>query len=141
MGIIREFKQFAIKGNAIDLAIGIIIGVAFGKVVSSIVNDIIMPPISILLGKVDFSGMFLDLSGKGYATLAEARAAGTPVLAFGAFINTIIEFVIIAFVIFLIVKQMNKMKRKEEEKPSVPAKPTKEEEILSEIRDILKKKK
>jgi large conductance mechanosensitive channel len=141
MGIIREFKQFAIKGNAIDLAIGIIIGVAFGKVVSSIVNDIIMPPISILLGKVDFSGMFLDLSGKGYATLAEARAAGAPVLAFGAFINTIIEFVIIAFVIFLIVKQMNKMKRKEEEKPSVPAKPTKEEEILSEIRDILKKKK
>ena len=141
MGIIREFKQFAIKGNAIDLAIGIIIVVAFGKVVSSIVNDIIMPPISILLGKVDFSGMFLDLSGKGYATLAEARAAGAPVLAFGAFINTIIEFVIIAFVIFLIVKQMNKMKRKEEEKPSVPAKPTKEEEILSEIRDILKKKK
>ena len=141
MGIIQEFKQFTIKGNAIDLAIGIIIGVAFGKVVSSIVNDMIMPPISLLLGKVDFSGMFIDLSGKGYATLAEAKAAGAPVIAFGAFINTVIEFLIVAFVVFLMVKQINKMKKKEEAKPAEPPKPTKEQELLAEIRDLLKKNK
>jgi len=140
MGIIQEFKQFAIKGNAIDLAIGIILGVAFGSVVNSLVNDVIMPPIGLLLGKVDFSSMFLDLSGKGYPTLAAAKAAGAPVIAFGAFINTIITFLIVAFVVFLMVKQINKMKRKEEAKPTMPPSPTKEEQLLTEIRDILKKR-
>jgi large conductance mechanosensitive channel len=139
MGVISEFREFAIKGNAIDLAIGIIIGIAFGKVVGSIVNDMIMPPIGLLLGRVDFSNMFIDFSGGGYASLAAAKAAGAPVIAFGLFINTIIEFAIVAFVVFVLVKQINRMKKKEE--ASAPAKPTKEEELLAEIRDILRKKK
>lgn len=139
MGIIQEFREFAVKGNAIDLAIGIIIGVAFGSVVNSLVNDVIMPPIGLLLGKVDFANMFLDLSGKGYANLAAAKAAGAPVIAFGAFINTIITFVIVSFVVFLMVRQINKMKRKEEAKPA--AGPSSQEKLLMEIRDLLKKRK
>jgi len=116
--MVSEFKKFAVKGNAIDMAVGIVIGVAFGKIISSLVKDVIMPPIGLLLGGVDFSELFIDLSGKGYATLAAAQEAGAATLNYGLFINTIIEFVIIAFAIFLVVKQINKMKEKEPAAPS-----------------------
>ena len=138
MGIVKEFKDFAVKGNAIDMAIGIIIGAAFGKIVSSLVKDVIMPPIGLLMGGVDFSNLFLDLSGKGYPTLAEATTAGAPILSFGVFLNNVIDFLIVAFVVFMMVKQINKMKKKEDEKPAAPKGPT-TEQLLTEIRDLLKK--
>lgn len=141
MGFTQEFKDFAVRGNAIDMAVGIIIGGAFGKIVSSLVNDLLMPPIGLLLGGVDFSSLFIDLSGKGFTTLAAAKEAGAPVIAYGSFISTIIDFVIIAFAIFLVIRQINRFKKKEEEKPPEQPKPSKEEELLTEIRDILKKKK
>ncbi len=114
----NEFKKFIMRGNVIDMAVGIILGTAFGKIISSLVKDILMPPIGMLLGGVDFSNLFIDLSGKGYKTLAEAMEAGAPVIRYGVFINTVIEFLIIAFSIFLVVKGINKleeMKKKEEE--------------------------
>jgi len=138
MGIVSEFKEFAMRGSVVDLAIGIIIGVAFGNIVTSLVNDIIMPPIGLLLGHVNFSDLFIDLSGKGYPSLAAAKAAGAPVVAYGNFINTVINFIIIAFVIFLMVRTMNKMMKKEA-KEAPPAPPTKEVQLLTEIRDSLKK--
>lgn len=118
MNFISEFKEFAIKGNAIDLAVGIVIGAAFGKITTSLVNDVIMPPLSLLLGKVDLANRFVDLSGKGFATLAEAKAAGAPTLNYGLFIGIIIEFLIIALAIFLVVKSINRLRalRKAEEK-------------------------
>ncbi len=106
----KEFKEFIAKGNVIDLAIGIIIGAAFGKIVTSFVSDILMPPIGMLLGKVDFAEKFISLNGQAYATLAAAKAAGAPTINYGMFINTIIDFVIVAFAIFLVVKQVNKMR-------------------------------
>jgi large conductance mechanosensitive channel len=109
----KEFKEFAMKGSMVDLAIGIVIGAAFGKIITSLVSDVIMPPIGLLLGKVDFSSLFIDLSGKGYATLAEAKAAGAATINYGLFLNTVIDFIIVAFVIFLIIKQINRMKRQE----------------------------
>lgn len=109
--MLKEFKEFAVKGNVIDLAIGVIIGGAFGKIVTSLVNDVIMPPVGILLGKVDFSGLFVNLSGKHYSTLAQAKAAGAATLNYGLFVNNVIDFLIVAFVIFLVVKQINKMKK------------------------------
>ena len=118
--MLKEFKEFAMRGNVIDMAIGIVIGVAFGKIISSMVNDIIMPPIGLLLGKVDFATLFINLSGKPYATLADAKAAGAATINYGLFINTLIEFIIIAFVIFLIVNQITKMKQKEEAAPAAP---------------------
>lgn len=117
MGMLKEFEEFAMKGNVLDMAIGIILGLAFGKIVTSLVNDIIMPPIGMLLGDVDFTNLFISLSGQSYATLAEAQAAGAPTINYGVFINAIIDFLIVAFVIFLLVKQVNKMKRKEEAAP------------------------
>ncbi len=116
MGIIKEFKEFAIKGNVIDMAVGIIIGGAFGKIVTSLVNDVVMPPIGRLLGRVDFSSLFINLSGGDYKSLAEAKAAGAATLNYGMFINTVIDFLIVAFVIFMIIKQINRLKRQ-----SVPA--------------------
>jgi large conductance mechanosensitive channel len=110
MSLLHDFRTFAARGNVVDLAVGVIIGAAFGKIVTSLVNDIVMPPIGLLLGKVDFSTLFIDLSGAHHATLAEAKAANAPVIAFGAFINTIIEFLIIGFVVFLMVRQINKIK-------------------------------
>lgn len=110
----KEFQEFAIKGNVIDMAVGIIIGAAFGKIVSSFVNDILMPPIGLLLGKVDFSNLFLNLSGKPYGSLAGAKSAGAATLNYGLFLNTVIDFVIVAFAIFLVVRQMNRLKRKPE---------------------------
>lgn len=111
----KEFKEFAMKGNVIDLAVGIIIGAAFGKIVTSLVNDVIMPPIGLLLGKVDFSSLYINLTGQEFATLKEAVDAGAPVIQYGAFINNVIDFLIVAFVIFLLVKQINRLKRQEPE--------------------------
>jgi large conductance mechanosensitive channel len=139
LGLIKEFKEFAARGNVIDLAVGVIIGAAFGKIVSSLVNDIVMPPIGLVLGKVDFSNMYVSLSGQSYPTLDAAIKAGAPVIKFGLFINTVIEFLIIAFVVFLMVKQINKLKK--EEKKAEAALPTQEVQLLTEIRDVLKKKK
>ncbi|MBI5583182.1 MAG: large conductance mechanosensitive channel protein MscL [Deltaproteobacteria bacterium] len=107
----KEFKEFALKGNVMDMAVGIILGAAFGKIVSSFVADVIMPPIGLLLGKMDFSELFINLSGKSVATLAEAKAAGVPVIKYGVFINTIVDFVIIAFAIFLVVRQLNRLQK------------------------------
>ena len=111
------------KGNVLDMAIGIIIGVAFGKIVTSVVNDLLMPPIGLLLGKVDFSSLFINLSGKSYASLAEAKAAGAATMNIGVFLNTVIDFIIVAFVIFLVVKQINRLQRP----AAVPAAPTTKE--------------
>jgi large conductance mechanosensitive channel len=103
-----EFKSFITRGSVIDLAVAVIFGVAFGKIITSLVNDVLMPPIGLLLGKVDFSNLFISLSGKSYPSLAAAKAAGAPAIAYGTFINTIIEFVIIAFALFLVIRQVNR---------------------------------
>ncbi len=115
----KEFKEFAMKGNVVDLAIGIIIGGAFGKIVTSFVNDILMPPIGLLLGKVDFSNLFIGLSSQTFNTLQEAKAAGAATLNYGLFINTILDFIIVAFAVFLLVKQINRLKREEQPAPAV----------------------
>ncbi len=112
--MLKEFRDFAMRGNVIDLAVGIIIGAAFGKIVSSLVNDILMPPIGILLGKVDFSNLFLNLSAKHYDSLAEAKAAGAATINYGVFINNVIDFAIVAFAVFLLVKQVNRLTKKPE---------------------------
>jgi len=112
--MLREFKEFAMRGNVLDMAVGIIIGAAFGKIVSSFVNDVIMPPIGLLVGNVDFSNLFINLSGQPYASLAAAKAAGAPVVAIGVFLNSVFDFLIVAFVIFLLIRQVNRMKRQTE---------------------------
>jgi large conductance mechanosensitive channel len=121
--MLKEFGEFALRGNVLDMAIGIIIGAAFGKIITSFVNDILMPPIGLLLGSVDFSNLFVSLSGQPYATLEEAQAAGAATINYGLFINTVLDFVIVAFVVFLFVRQVNRMRREEE---APPAEPTKE---------------
>ena len=118
--MLKEFKAFAMRGNVMDMAVGIILGVAFGKIITSFVSDVVMPPIGLLLGKVDFSNLFIDLSGKSYATLAEAKAAGAATVKYGVFLNTVIDFIIVVFVIFLLVRQINRMKRQEEAAPAPP---------------------
>lgn len=127
MAIMKEFREFAVKGNAIDLAVGVVIGAAFGKIVSSLVDDIIMPPIGMILGKIDFSNLFLMLhegtpSGP-YASLADAKKAGAVTLNYGSFINVMVSFVIIAFAVFLLVKAINRLRRQEEAAPSTKACP------------------
>ncbi len=112
--MLKEFKEFAMRGNVLDMAIGIIIGAAFGKIISSFVSDILMPPIGLLLGRVNFADLFINLSDKPVATLAEAKAAGAATINYGVFFNTVIDFVIVAFVIFLLVRQINRFKRQEE---------------------------
>ncbi len=119
----KEFKEFAMKGNVVDMAIGIIIGAAFGKIVTSLVGDVLMPPIGKLMGNLDFSNLFLSLDGKTYASLVAAKAAGAPTVNYGLFVNTVIDFLIVAFVIFLLVKQINRLKK---EPPAPPAPATKE---------------
>jgi large conductance mechanosensitive channel len=106
--MLKEFKAFAMRGNVLDMAVGIIIGAAFGRIITSLVNDVLMPPIGLLLGKVDFSSLFLNISGKSYASLADARAAGAATVNYGVFLNTVIDFVIVAFAIFLVVRQINR---------------------------------
>jgi large conductance mechanosensitive channel len=112
--MLKEFRDFAMRGNVVDLAVGIIIGAAFGKIVTSLVNDMLMPPVGILLGKVDFSNLFIDLSGKHFESIAEAKAAGAATINYGMFINTVIDFVIVAFAVFLLVRQVNRLTRKPE---------------------------
>ena len=125
MGMLKEFKEFAMRGNVVDMAVGIIIGAAFGAIIKSLVNDILMPPIGLLLGNVDFSNLFLVLKEGAkapgpYASLADAKAAGAVTINYGLFINTVVTFLITAFAIFLVIKQINRLKRKEEEKPAEP---------------------
>lgn len=136
--MLNEFKKFAMRGNVVDMAVGIIIGAAFGKIISSIVNDVVMPPIGMFMGGVDFSNLFIDLSGAGYASLALAEEAGAPLIKYGVFINTVLDFLIVAFAIFMVIKGMNKLKKKEEEAPAEPPKPSPEVELLTEIRDSLR---
>lgn len=138
MAIIQEFKEFALRGNMVDLAIGVIIGGAFGGLVNSIVEDIIMPIIGLVTGGIDFSNMFLQLAGDPQQTLAAARGAGATI-AYGNFITLLINFLIIAWVLFMVVKAMNRMKK--QQPPAPPAGPTKEEVLLTEIRDLLAQKK
>lgn len=114
----KEFREFATKGNVLDMAVGIIIGAAFGKIITSLVSDILMPPIGLLLGKMDFSSLFISLSGQSYATLRDAKAAGAATLNYGLFINTVLDFVIVAFAIFMLIRQVNRFKRKQEAAPT-----------------------
>jgi len=137
--VLKEFKEFAIKGNVIDMAVGVVIGGAFGKIVGSLVADVIMPPIGLLLGKVDFTNLFLNLSGTPVASLAEAKAKGLATLNYGVFLNTTFEFLIIAFTIFMVIKQINRLKREAPAAPAAPPEPSNEEKLLTEIRDLLKK--
>ena len=139
MGFIKEFKEFAMKGNVMDMAVGVIIGGAFGKIVSSLVDDVLMPIIGKLTGGVSFTDLFVSLGEGEYETLAAAKDAGAAVLAYGQFIQNIIDFLIIAFCIFLMIMAMNKMKKEEPAAPEAPAGPT-QEELLTEIRDLLKAK-
>ena len=138
---VQEFKDFAMRGNVMDMAVGVIIGGAFGKIVSSLVDDVLMPLISKMTGGVSFTDLFVTLGEGNYNTLAEAKEAGTAVLAYGQFIQNIIDFLIIALCIFLMIKGMNKLNKKKEEpaEPEAPAGPT-QEELLTEIRDLLAKK-
>lgn len=116
----KEFREFAMKGNVVDMAVGIIIGAAFGKIVTSFVNDVLMPPIGLLLGKVNFSNLFIDLSGSGFATLEEAKKAGAATINYGLFLNTILDFLIVAFAVFLLVRQINRLRRAPEPAPAAP---------------------
>jgi large conductance mechanosensitive channel len=136
--MLEEFKKFAMRGNVVDMAVGIVIGAAFGKIITSFVSDILMPPIGLALGGVDFSNLFINLGDQTYATLVEAKEAGAATINYGAWIMTVLDFLIVAFAIFMVVQQMNRMKKKEEEKPAAPPEPSKEETLLSEIRDLLK---
>lgn len=138
--MLREFREFALRGNVLDMAVGIIIGAAFTTIVRSAVDDMIMPPIGLLLGGVDFSDLYLNLSGEEAASLAAAKEAGLPVIAYGLFINAVISFLIVAFVLFWIIRAMNMLKRKEEAAPAPPAEPPREQVLLEEIRDLLKER-
>src|SRR4051812_49987911 len=109
--MLKEFKELAVRGNVLDLAVGVIIGAAFGKIITSLVDDVIMPPIGLMLGKVDFANLFIDLSGKHYPSVAAAKAAGAPTINYGLFLNSVLSFLIVAFVVFLIVREFNKMRR------------------------------
>ncbi|MFK4824364.1 large conductance mechanosensitive channel protein MscL [Paenochrobactrum sp. BZR 588] len=137
--MLKEFKEFALRGNMVDLAIGVIIGGAFGGLVNSIVNDIIMPIIGLITGGIDFSNMYVQLAGAPQPTLAAAREAGATI-AYGNFVTLLINFLIIAWVLFLVVKGMNKMKKTEEEVPAAEEVAPREEVLLEEIRDLLAKK-
>ena len=138
---LKEFRDFAVRGNVVDLAVGIIIGAAFTTIVNSLVNDVLMPPIGYILGGIDFSNFFLVLKGEGaYASLKAAQDSGAVTINYGLFINAVIKFIIVAFAVFMMVKQVNKLKTMmmKEEKAAPPA-PTKSEELLGEIRDLLKR--
>ncbi len=138
MGMMKEFREFAMRGNVLDLAIGVIIGSAFGKIVGSFVGDVMMPLLSLVLGGVDFTGKFISLKGGAYATLAEAKAANAATLNYGVFLQSVIDFVIVAFVIFLLIKGINSTQKKQAEAPAPPPAPSAEEKLLTEIRDLLK---
>jgi large conductance mechanosensitive channel len=139
----KEFREFAVKGNVVDMAVGIIIGAAFGKIVDSLVKDLIMPPIGLLLGKVDFTNLFVVLKPGAvpgpYLTVEAAQKAGAVTFNYGIFINTMISFVIVAFAVFLLVRAINRLRREEQAKPAEPAAPPEEIALLREIRDTLRK--
>lgn len=137
MTILQEFQKFAVKGNAIDLAVGVIIGAAFGKIVTSLVNDVVMPPLGLLIGGIDFSDFFVTLSAGSYETLAEANEAGATTLNYGLFVNAVVQFLIVAWVIFLVIRQVNRLDRKKAD-PASPVEPPRQEALLAEIRDLLK---
>jgi len=135
--MLSEFKAFLMRGNVVDLAVAVVIGAAFGAIVTSLVNDLLMPPIGLALGRVNFAELFVTLSGQSYPTLAAAKAAGAPTINYGVFINTVITFVIVAFAVFLLIRVINRLKQAEEKKPAA----TPEEiALLREIRDSLKKR-
>jgi len=142
--MLKEFKEFAMRGNVVDMAVGIIIGAAFGTIVQSLVSDVIMPPIGLALGNIDFSNLFVLLkegaTAEPYASLADAQKAGAVTINYGRFINTIISFIIVAFAIFLLIRAINSMKKQEEAAPAPPPTPSNEEKLLAEIRDILKQR-
>ena len=142
--MLKEFKEFAMRGNVLDMAVGIIIGAAFGTIVTSLVNDVIMPPIGLAMGGVDFSNMFVTLrdgtkAAGPYASLAAAKDAGAVTLNYGLFVNSIVSFVIVAFAIFMVVKGANSLKQQQAEAPATPPAPTKDQVLLTEIRDLLKR--
>ena len=139
MGMIKEFKEFAMRGNVLDMAVGIIIGAAFGKIVSSLVADVVMPPIGLLIGGVDFSSLSVTLK-EAVPASEGVEAAPAVMLNYGVFINTVIDFLIVAMAIFIMIKAMNTMMRKKEEAPAAPPEPPKQEVLLEEIRDLLKAK-
>jgi len=139
MSIIQEFKEFAIKGNMVDLAVAVIIGGAFGKIIDSLVKDVIMPAIGLVLGGVDFKGLFITLGGGTFATLAEAEKAGAAVLKYGAFLQAVVDFLIIACVVFIAIKAINRMKREQPAPAAEPPAPPEEVLLLREIRDAVKK--
>src|SRR5690554_4089569 len=134
MNLLNEFRAFISRGNVMELAVGIILGTAFTAIVNSLVNDIIMPPIGLLVGGIDFSNLFIDLSGQSYASLADAQQAGAATINVGLFANTIINFVIVAGAVFFLVKQVNRIYRQEAEEPSAPPAPPRQEVLLEEIR-------
>ncbi len=143
MKFLSEFKDFAMRGNVVDMAVGVVIGGAFGKIVTSLVSDIFMPLISLAVGGVDFTNWFVQLGGrdvKVYDTLAQAQEAGVAVLSFGNFIQVVFDFIIVALCIFLFIKALNALKKKKEEEPAPAPAPSKEEVLLTEIRDLLKNK-
>ena len=143
MKLLSEFKDFAVRGNVVDMAVGVIIGGAFGKIVTSLVSDILMPLISLAVGGIDFTNWFVQLGGreeKIYDTLKEAQEAGVATFNYGNFLQVTFDFIIVAFCIFMLIKVVNKLKKKEEEAPAAPAAPSKEEVLLTEIRDLLKNK-
>ena len=135
--MLQEFKEFALRGNVVDMAVGIVIGAAFSTIVRSLVDDIVMPPMGVVTGGVDFSNMFIALNGGDYASLAQARQAGAPTLNFGLFINNVISFLIVAFVLFMVVKAMNRLRRKQEDEPQTEPRRSREVQLLEEIRDAL----
>ncbi len=138
--MLKEFKEFALRGNVVDMAVGIIIGAAFSTIVKSLVDDIIMPPMGVVTGGVDFSNMFIPLNGEHYDSLALARQAGAPTVNYGIFINNVISFTIVAFVLFMVVKGMNQLRRKQEEEPASEPPPSREVQLLEQIRDALVKR-
>ncbi len=142
--MLKEFQEFAMRGNVVDMAVGIVIGGAFGTIVKSLVSDVIMPPIGLLLGGIDFSNLFITLKGEAQATLEASKAAGNVTVNLGLFLNSVISFVIVAFALFLVIKAMNEARRrletKAEEEEEAPAEPPRSEQLLEEIRDALVKK-
>ncbi|MEM7237650.1 MAG: large conductance mechanosensitive channel protein MscL [Pseudomonadota bacterium] len=138
--MLQEFKDFAIKGNVVDMGVGIVIGAAFTSIVTSFVSDIVNPIIGVFTGGIDFSNLFVNLSGQDATNLADAQERGLAVISYGNFINALIAFLIVAWILFLVIKSVNSMKRAEEEEPAAPEEPSSEEKLLTEIRDLLAKK-
>ncbi len=137
--MLKEFKDFAMRGNVVDLAVGFILGGAFSTIISSLVKDVIMPPVGLMMGGVDFSGLFYSLDGQAYESLAAAQEVGAATINYGLFINNVISFIVVALALFFLIRGINSMKKKEEAAPAAPSKPSNEEVLLAEIRDLLAK--